>query len=293
VNGLGYAAVTPARDEEDNLRRLAASLLAQTVKPAAWVIVENGSSDATLAIAQRLAGEHAWIHVLQTSSSATYDRTSPPMRAGPAGVDALAGAGDVVVKLDADVSCEPDYFERMLRAFEEDPRLGIASGTLTEERDGEWREWILLGDHCWGPTRAYRRACLDAVLPLDDGIGYASIDETKARLAGFSTRTLTGLPFRHHRPEGAGEGSMWRNWRGQGAAAHYTGYRFSYLLARCAYRMRSDRAALALLVGYLDAAVRRRPRYGDRAVLDALREGQRARHFTAAVRSRIGRASAA
>jgi glycosyltransferase involved in cell wall biosynthesis len=282
---LSYAAVTPARDEEGNLARLALSLAGQTARPARWVIVENGSSDRTLDLAHALAATHDWIRVLQTEPGAGYDRTSPYMRAFHAGLDALDGAGDLVVKLDADVSMGADYFAGVLAAFAADPSLGIASGTLTEERDGAWRQWVLLGDHCWGPTRTYRRACLDAVLPLDDGINYAAIDETKAHLAGFETRTLTDLPFRHHRPEGAGEGSMWRNWLGQGEAAHYMHYRPSYVLARCAYRLRADRAAAALLVGYVGAAVRQRPQCGDERVVRALRDRQRARRFLATVRS--------
>jgi glycosyltransferase involved in cell wall biosynthesis len=282
-----YAAVTPARDEEENLRRLGASLTAQTVLPEAWVIVENGSADGTLDVARDLAARHSWISVIQTAASEGYDRTSPYMRAFHAGVAALAGAGEIVVKLDADVSVDPGFFEGVLEAFRADPTLGIASGTCLEERDGEWREWILLGDHCWGPTRSYRRACLDVVLPLDDGIGYASIDEMKAHLAGFRSRTLRHLPFRHHRRVGAGEGGRWKSWEGQGAAAHYTRYRFSYLLARCVYRMRSDPYAAALVTGYLKCAVRRRPQYQDASVLDALREQQRARHFAAAIRGRM------
>jgi glycosyltransferase involved in cell wall biosynthesis len=223
VDRLTYAAVTPARDEAENLARLAACMTAQTRLPERWVIVENGSTDGTFELAQRLANEHGWIRVLQTASSDRYDRTSPYMRAWHAGVDSLDGAGDLVVKLDADVSFETTFFAGLVEAFEDDPTLGIASGTLLEVHREEWREWVLLGNHCWGPTRTYRRACLEAVLPLDDGVGYASIDETKAHLAGFSTRTLRHLPFKHHRPEGAGEGGRWRNWHVQGEAAHYTG----------------------------------------------------------------------
>lgn len=283
---LTYAAVTPARDEEDNLRRLAESMTQQTLRPAAWVIVENGSSDGTLTLARELAAQHSWISALQTAPASGYDRTSPYMRAFHAGVKALKGAGDLVVKLDADVSLPTAYFEGVARAFEVDDELGIASGTLFEECRGEWREVTLLSDHCWGPTRTYRRACLDAVLPLDDGYGYAVIDEAKARLAGFRIRTLRHLPFRHHRPEGAGEGSSWKNWRNQGVAAHYLGYRPSYLLARCAFRARARPEVLALLAGYAAAALRRSPRYDDGRVVAAVREHQRARHILTVVRRR-------
>jgi len=284
---ITYAAVTPARDEAEHLPRLAASMLAQDVKPVRWVIVENGSSDATFELASSLADEHDWIEAIRSPSSERYDRTSPYMRAWHTGVDALAGQGDLVVKLDADVSFDSDFFAGVIDAFEADPRLGIASGTCIEEHRGEWREWVLLGDHCWGPTRTYRRGCLEAVLPLDDGIGYASIDETKAKLAGFTSRTLRELPFRHHRPEGAGEGGRWRNWFDQGRAAHYTGYRFSYLVGRCLYRAVSDPPAIALIAGYLQSALKRAPRCQDRRVVGAIRDSQRMRHFFTILRARI------
>jgi glycosyltransferase involved in cell wall biosynthesis len=285
--GLTYGAVTPARNEENNLRRLAAAMLAQHVRPVVWVIVENGSVDRTLDIARELEQAHPWVRVLRTQASDGYDRTSAYMTAFHGGVDALEGGGDVVVKLDADVSFEPDYFSVLLQAFEEDPDLGIASGTLLEQRGGVWQEIVLLGDHCWGPTRAYRRACLDVVLPLDDGVGYSVIDETRAHLAGFNTRMLRELPFRHHRAEGAREGGSWSEWLRQGAAAHYTGYRFSYCLVRAAYRAMRDPAAVALPAGYVLSLVRRRPRYGDLTVVDALRERQRLRHVPATVGARL------
>jgi poly-beta-1,6-N-acetyl-D-glucosamine synthase len=284
---LGYACVTPARDEEDNLWRLAQSMLAQTVPPVCWVIVENGSTDRTAQIASDLAAEHPWIRLLQTNSGERYDRTSPYMRAWHAGVDSLEGSADVVVKLDADVSFEPDFFAGILAAFAEDERLGIASGSCHELHDGSWREWILPGDAVWGPTRSYRRDCLDVVLPLDDSVGYAAIDVTRAQLAGYRVRTLRSLPFRHHRVEGTGEGSKWQAWLGEGEAAHYVGYRPLYVLGRCLYRLRKDWTAAALVIGYAAARLRGAPVLDEPAVRAALRERQRARRGLALALARL------
>ena len=190
---LTYAAVTPARDEDENLARLGAAMVDQTLPPVRWVIVENGSTDGTLGVARALEAAHPFIRVIQTESSSNYQRTSAYMRAFHTGVEALHGLGDLVVKLDADVSIDPDYFQGVARAFADDPRLGIASGTMVEVRHGMWQEVTLLDDHCWGPTRAYRRSCLDLVLPLEDGYNYASVDETKAHLAGFTTMPAIGV----------------------------------------------------------------------------------------------------
>jgi poly-beta-1,6-N-acetyl-D-glucosamine synthase len=279
---LSYAAVTPARDEEQNLPRLAEAMVAQRKRPLRWVIVENGSSDGTLELAHELARRHSWIEVIDIEPSREYVRTMAEA-AFQAGLDALAGEGDLVAKVDADVSFEPDYFERVLAAFEADPQLGIASGSCHEHDDGVWRVLTLLGDHCWGPSRTYRRACLQAVLPLEGAL-FTLIDETKARIAGFRTRTLREVPFRHHRPEATNDVSLWGHWHRQGVGSYQLGYRPSYLLVRCGYRATHQLSALALLVGYANAFSRRLPRYHDARVIAEIREQQRARRFLATVR---------
>ena len=132
-----YALVTPARDEATNLGRLASSLTAQKTRPAAWMVVDNGSTDPTLEIAQRLAADHEWIHVLSVPSDAV-DRGAPIVRALHAGIAALPVQPDVLVTVDADISMGPDYFERLLARFDADPSLGIASGSAFELRGGRW-----------------------------------------------------------------------------------------------------------------------------------------------------------
>jgi len=42
------------------------------------------------------------------------------------------------IKVDADVSVDPDYFERLVAAFDAD-RARIASGSCYEQTQGEWR----------------------------------------------------------------------------------------------------------------------------------------------------------
>src|SRR3954453_4693811 len=109
---LAYAVITPVRDEAENLPRLAASLAAQTVRPAAWRIVDNGSSDGTAEIAGRFAAEHDWARLLRIPGGTSAERGAPIVRALHAGIDDLEQRYDVVVNVDADISMPPDYFER-------------------------------------------------------------------------------------------------------------------------------------------------------------------------------------
>ena len=61
VRVAGYGVVTPVQDEENNLRRLAESMVAQTRKPVVWVVVDNGSTDRTPRWRRDLAREHDWV----------------------------------------------------------------------------------------------------------------------------------------------------------------------------------------------------------------------------------------
>lgn len=287
---LSYALVTPARNEEENLRRLARSLVGQSVLPAVWVIVDSYSSDDTVAVAAELAQAHRWVEMRRTRGVGDGPtRANATLHAFATGVEALAGRGEVVVKLDADVSIAPDYFERLLEAFAEDPSLGIGSGTCYELDRGKWRQRYVTAGHVWGASRAYRRECLEHVWPLEDNLAWDKVDEVKATLAGWRTRTLTYLPFYHHRREGEREA---RAWRTAGDACHYLGYRLGYLLLRSLNNARRDPAALAMITGYLGAALRRAERCPDDEVRSFVRSQQTLRQLPHRAREALGRSAA-
>ncbi len=118
---LTYAIVTPARNERDNLARLAESIIGQDHRPERWVIVDDGSDDGMDAVAERLARRHDWIVVVGTGENAAElaegRRRGRDLLAFRRGLHALPGPVDVFVKVDADTSFEPDYFERLLAAL--------------------------------------------------------------------------------------------------------------------------------------------------------------------------------
>lgn len=286
---LNYSVVTPARNEEANLRRLAESLGAQTVPPACWTIVDTGSTDGTEALAAELAAGHGWIRFSILADAAILERGGPIARAFEAGYASLPAKTDIVVKVDADVSFDADYFEQLLERFALDPSLGMASGSCFEREGGTWRQRFVTGSTVWGAARAYRRECLDEVLPLERRMGWDGVDEFRANIRGWKTRAFTDLPFRHHRREGERDGSARKARLAQGRAAHYLGYRFWYLALRALWHARKEPAALAMVVGFLQAMVHRQPRCADAAARRYLRRQQSLLRLPLRLRQAAGR----
>lgn len=288
-----YAVVTPAHNEAENLPRLAAALAAQVLQPTKWIVVEDSSSDDTVAVLRNLATEYAWLRVVEAPPRdpglSGGPRGGRVVRAFSAGLDALGSGPELVAKVDADISFGPEYFERLVNAFARDSLLGIASGTCYQD-DGEgWRQFYGTAASVWGAARVYRRVCLEQILPLEERMGWDGIDVVKANVTGWKTEILLDLPFFHHRLEGSREDGNWSAWGAQGEAAHYMGYRLSYVLARTLFRARRDPAALSMLATFIGCGVRRRPRYPNRDVREFIRRQQQLRKLPSRKREALGK----
>jgi glycosyltransferase involved in cell wall biosynthesis len=281
VSALRYAVVTPARDEAENLERLGRALIAQTLPPAAWVVVDDGSADDTPAVAERFAADHAWVRLLRRAQRdgdlEQGRREGRELEAFREGWRTLDGGIDIIIKIDADIDFDADYCARLIGRFADDPQLAIASGTCLEREGGAWVRRTKSDGTVWGATRAYRRECRDDVESLELRMGWDGLDEVRVRLRGLHTQTFVDLPFRHHRREGGRERSALHQGAALGRASWYMGYRPSFLALRALYRARESPAHLAMIWGYGRAALGREGRCPDVELVTALRDQQRLR----------------
>jgi glycosyltransferase involved in cell wall biosynthesis len=275
-----YSIVTPARNERDNLRRLAKCVLDQRARPACWMIVDDGSDDGTAELALELSRLHDWISVRSTGEAsdqlAVGRRQGRDLLAFWRGLRALPSPVDVFVKVDADTSFEPDYFELLMKRFVEQPDLGIAGGSCYELRDGAWQRIKVAGSHPRGASRAYRWELLDDVFTLEPLLGWDGVDEVMAELRGYRTEGFKDLGFKHHRRVGEREGRF-RAGSALGHQAWYMGYRPTYLVLRALYRARENVASVAMIWGFAAAAVSGAPRCAQPVIRQRVREGQRLR----------------
>jgi glycosyltransferase involved in cell wall biosynthesis len=237
-------------------------MVAQTVLPERWVIVDDGSSDRTAEIIQRYASRFSWIRLVQRPPR--LDRSfAGKVHAFNAGLEhAQSLPFEVIGNLDADLSFEPDYLEFLLGKFAEDPQLGVAGTPFTEDDGYDTARDSFEGEnHVAGGCQLFRRQCFEDVggfIPNPAG-GIDWIAVTTARMKGWQTRSFPEKRFHHYRTLGtAGRSSMAASFS-YGEKDYYLGGSPVWQLFRVAYRMTKRPVLIdgfALLSGYCWAALR-------------------------------------
>ena len=266
--------ISPVRNEAAHIERVVRAVAGQDVPPARWIVVDDESDDGTLEILRRLEPEVPFMTVLHTG-----DMPLPPVKdrlAVAAEVRTfnlgLAAAGEIsgythVMKLDGDVELVPGYFRTLSERFAASPSLGLAGGVLAEPTaDGGLRHIRISRVHVHGALKCYTRECFTAIGGIQQRLAWDTIDETYARMRGYTVVSFTDLESLHLRPLGSADG-MLRGHARHGECAyisHFTptwvALRSLKIMARPPYVI----SGAAFFFGYLRAAVRRRGRIEDR-----------------------------
>ena len=270
-----FIAITPARDEEKFLPRLIASMAAQTLRPTHWIVIDDGSTDATVEILDEAAQRYPWIDVnhLPVGRERLPGGESILMQFLPREVWQDC---DAILRIDADISFAPDFGELLVAEFKRDPALGIAGSTLFEPEGMAWREIRSPGFHTRGAVKMYSRACFDAIGGLASGLGWDTIDEARAMMLGFKSRSFRHIRANHHRPQGSAGGYLKGN-LAAGRAAYNVGYHPLFLMMRAAKRGLSWPpviGGLFLLGGYLEGYLRRNEKIASPDLIRFIRSQQ-------------------
>ncbi len=259
-----YVVISPARDEGAHVERTLKSVIAQTVQPYRWVIVDDASRDQTPEILARYQKQHCWIQVVSRNSQTNRGPGPAVIRAFAEGWAAVQNLDfDFVVKLDADLELPPNYFEELLRRFEADPSLGIASGVYLELHEGRWVVIPMPDYHAAGASKMIRASCFRQIGGFIAHRGWDTVDEIRAQTLGWTTRHFDDLQMLHLKPEGAGIGHL-RTSQMQGEVYYLTGGGGLFFGLKICQRMLRGKPpviyGLMMLLGYLRALLLRRPR---------------------------------
>lgn len=302
--------ISPVRNEQAHIERVAAAVAAQTRPPDAWIVADDGSTDGTPAILAALAREIPFMHVLgpsaQPRAAAQAQAVVPDRLAIAAEARAFNRALHStpwrsythIAKLDGDTELPPRYFEMLLAAFARDRLLGLAGGVYADPAPGaangqraEAERWrvvrIPAEHHVPGALKCWSLPCFDAIGGVQERLAWDTIDETYARMHGYRTRAFPALVARHHRPWGSADGTL-RGRARHGECAYIVHFTLPWVALRAGKVARTRPLGIsgaAFLFGYLRAAARRTPRVADPAFRRFVKGELRARMRAAVLRA--------
>ena len=279
-----YLLISPCRDEARYIRRTLDSVAAQSVRPALWVVVDDGSTDETPAILEEYASRLPFLRVVRRTDRGSRQVGPGVVEAFYAGLETVhLEQFDYLCKLDMDLDLPAGYFELLMQRMESDPRIGTTSGKpwFVHPRDGS-----LVPERCGdemsvGMTKFYRIACFKEIGGFVRQVMWDGIDCHRARMLGWIAESLDleAVRFVHLRPQGASQKGIWTGRLRKGFGQYFMGTSPLYHLAVVVYHLPAYPAfigSVAMLWGYFRSWLNGLPRYDDLEFRRFLRSYQHA-----------------
>lgn len=266
-----YVLISPCRDEGPYLRRTLDSVAAQSVPPALWIVVDDGSTDETPQILKEYTARLPYLRVVRRQ-----DRGH--RRVGPGVIEAFYDGLDQVplgdfgylCKLDMDLDLPPRYFELLMQRMEGNPRIGTTSGKpwFVHPQTGDLVPEVCGDEMSVGMTKFYRVECFEQIGGFVRQVMWDGIDCHRARMLGWIAESVDSEPIRfvHLRPQGASQKSIWAGRIRAGFGQYFMGTSPFYYLAVAASRLRAHPmfiGSVAMLWGYFSSWAKGLPRYND------------------------------
>jgi glycosyltransferase involved in cell wall biosynthesis len=281
---LRYLLVSPCRDEERHMRRTLDSVAAQTVPPAQWVVVDDGSSDATPTILEEYSKRLPYLTVVRRADRGRRSVGPGVVETFYAGLDTVdLDRFPYLCKLDLDLDLPPRYFELLLARMRANPRLGTVSGKayFVHPRTAELVPEVCGEEMSVGMTKFYRTSCFREIGGFVREVMWDGIDCHRCRMLGWIAQSVDdeALRFVHLRPMASSQKSITAGRIREGYGQYFMGSSPLHMLARTIFRLPKHPfvyGSLATLWGYVSSAARGLPRYDDEAFRRFLRRYQHA-----------------
>jgi biofilm PGA synthesis N-glycosyltransferase PgaC len=271
--------ISPCRDEEETLERTLACVMRQTLVPAQWIIVDDGSTDRTPEILEKAAKEASWITVISRNDRGFRKVGGGVIDAFYAGHEAIDVDYDFVAKMDVDLEFSPRYLERAMQIFAQRPKLACLSGKVFRPEGTGRVEEFMIDDMVAGQFKLYRREAFDKIGGFVREVMWDGIDFHRCRLEGFETASIADplLDITHLRLMGSSDKSVYRGRMRWGAGQWFMGSSLSYVIASGVFRFREApivAGGLLIIWGYIRAGLGGNPRYEDARFRKSLRSWQ-------------------
>jgi len=277
-----YVLISPCRNEAEYMRSTLDSVLAQSVLPTLWIIVDDGSTDTTSDILFAYASRHAFIKIVSR-------RDRGHRKVGPGVIEAFYAGLEIVdlnqfdflCKLDLDLILPYRYFETLMARMLLEPRIGTCSGKLyfVSKKTSEYISEQCGDENSIGPTKFYRRQCFEDIGGFVQEVMWDGIDGHRCRQLGWIAVSWDDPDLRvtHLRPMGSSQNSIITGRLRHGFGQYYMGTGFAYMFVSAIYRMSRPPyivGGIAMLWGYLRSGLKGLPRFDDYALLKFIRSYQ-------------------
>jgi biofilm PGA synthesis N-glycosyltransferase PgaC len=275
-----YLLISPCRDEAEYMRETLDSVINQSIRPAKWIIVDDGSIDRTPQILAEYRAKHDWIEVVTRSDRGERAVGPGVIEAFYVGYKAInPDQYEYLCKLDLDLRLPPRYFEILMDKMAANPRIATCSGKAYLEKNGKLVDEGYGDDTSIGAKKFYRVACFKAIGGFVREVMWDGIDCHRCRMNGWVACSWDEpqLRFVHLRPMGSSQHSVYRGRMRHGYGQYFMGTSLVFMTASALYRMNkkpSVLGSLAMLWGWLGAALHGKPRYEDAAFRKFLRRYQ-------------------
>ncbi len=276
-----YVLISPCRNEADYMRQTLDTVIAQSLRPAKWIIVNDGSTDDTTGILEEYSQRHNWIQVITRP-----DRGHRAV--GPGVIDAFYSGYAAVnpddyeylCKLDLDLRLPLRYFETLIEHMEANLLIATCSGKSYIEEHGELVDERHDDALSLGMTKFYRISCFKAIGGFVREVMWDGIDCHRCRMQGWIACSWDEpeLRFVHLRPKGSSQEGIYTGRMRHGYGQYFMGTGFWYMLASAVWRINQKPylfGSAAMLWGWIKSALQCKPRYQDKEFIAFLRYYQR------------------
>ena len=266
-----YLLISPCRDEAEYLRRTLDSVAAQSVPPALWVVVDDGSTDGTPDILKEYSGRLPYLRLVRRNDRGRREVGPGVIEAFYAGLETVRVEDfDYLCKLDMDLDLPVRYFELLMQRMESDPRVGTTSGKpwFVHPQSGTLVPEVCGDEMSVGMTKFYRLACFKEIGGFVRQVMWDGIDCHRARMLGWIAESLGSehVRFVHLRPQGASQKGIWTGRLRAGFGQYFMGTSPLYYIAAASHRLPIHPVligSVAMLWGYLRSWLKGLPRYDD------------------------------
>jgi glycosyltransferase involved in cell wall biosynthesis len=261
------------------------SVAAQSVLPALWIVVDDGSTDGTSRILDEYAARLPYLRVIRRGDRGRRAVGPGVIEAFYAGLEGVnLDEFDYLCKLDMDLGLPRRYFELLIERMEREPRVGTTSGKpwFVNPSTGRQEPEVCGDEMSVGMTKFYRVACFQEIGGFVRQVMWDGIDCHRARMLGWIAESVDepDLRFLHLRPQGASQGKgIWTGRLRAGFGQYFMGTSPLYYLAVTISRLPKHPpvyGAIGMLWGYVRSKLRGEPRYDDLEFRRFLRRYQHA-----------------